>query len=198
MRVTLSLFVIICSGIAQASVNLSEFRFGVQLVSQCEVIWTTTSETDNNSFKLERSFNGTDWIRVASVAGNGTTTEPHTYQVTDTRPYPGINYYRLRIVDNSGNASFSQVITVDFGQSDCGFYIYPTSVVSTLLVNWEGCDIKYWAYKVVRLTGQIMLYGEVDGQSYSQFDLSTLPAGDYFFVAEAKGSKTLKARFRKS
>ncbi len=69
--------------------------------------WTTASETNNYGFEVQRSINGTDFTRVAFVAGNGTTVDIHTYKHVD-QPGSGDFWYRLKQIDTDGAYEFSQ------------------------------------------------------------------------------------------
>ncbi|MEK7256243.1 MAG: T9SS type A sorting domain-containing protein, partial [Bacteroidota bacterium] len=75
--------------------------------NQTHLTWRTASEKDNAGFEIERSNDGTDWQTLAFVPGNGTTSEPHDYHFTDENPQPGDNYYRLKQLDFSGAAEYS-------------------------------------------------------------------------------------------
>jgi hypothetical protein len=77
--------------------------------------WTTASERNNDRFEVEASADGQQFRRIGTVAGHGTTTQAHDYQLTD----PAIAhyaadpvYYRLRQVDLDGTASYSPVRAV--------------------------------------------------------------------------------------
>jgi hypothetical protein len=186
------------TAVSQASVVLTGPSFGTQLPTQVQLLWETTSEFENKAFRIERSFNGQEWIEVGSVRGQGTTVLPTQYSFTDYKPYPGINYYRLHIIDNSGGDSYSPVIMLDFGPADCGFYVYPNPATDYLLVNWEGCEVANWCLKVFKTTGELARYIDYSELTYSIIDISDLPIGDYIVIVEGKGTKTLRTRIRKN
>lgn len=65
--------------------------------------WVTASERNNTGFQVERSENGRDFEKIAFVAGAGTSTEKHTYQLEDKNVRAGQAYfYRLQQVDYDG------------------------------------------------------------------------------------------------
>ncbi len=71
--------------------------------------WTTTEETNNAGFYIERSRDGRQWTDIGYLKGNGTVATLTAYTFQDTAPFPGINYYRLRQVDLDGTIAHSRV-----------------------------------------------------------------------------------------
>ncbi|RYY19177.1 MAG: T9SS type A sorting domain-containing protein [Cytophagaceae bacterium] len=77
--------------------------------------WTTASEVNNAYFQVESSVDGITFRPLGQVAGQGTTSQAHTYQFTDAalaRYGAPLVYYRLRQVDANGQATYSPVRTV--------------------------------------------------------------------------------------
>ena len=69
--------------------------------------WKTVSETNNYGFEVQRG-----GIKIAFIAGHGTTIEQHTYSYTDN-PSPGKYRYRLKQVDLDGTATLSESVAID-------------------------------------------------------------------------------------
>ncbi|HPN39466.1 MAG TPA: immune inhibitor A, partial [Melioribacteraceae bacterium] len=78
-----------------------------------EVTWTTATEENNLGFDLERSFDGTNFNKIAFIPGNGTTTELKKYLFTDNVDLNGKVYYRLRQIDYSGLFSYSSIVVLN-------------------------------------------------------------------------------------
>ena len=94
-----------------------------------ELEWNTSSEINNDYFIVERASPEGQFVPIGRVDGNGTTSQPHQYHFTDTDPYKGINYYRLKQVDFNGQYEYSPtriIITGDVTDLD---------IVSTTLSN---------------------------------------------------------------
>jgi hypothetical protein len=64
--------------------------------------WTTSQESNNSHFTLERSVNGTDYQSIARIEGAGTSTTRKNYSYIDANPQPGQNFYRLSQTDFDG------------------------------------------------------------------------------------------------
>lgn len=75
--------------------------------------WSTSSEENNETFQIERSFDGIHWERIGSVLGAGTTSIMHYYSFVDEEPLDGISYYRLKQIDFDGDYSYSSIKTIN-------------------------------------------------------------------------------------
>lgn len=82
-----------------------------------DLTWATASELNNDFFTVERSQDGNTWEVVATVNGQGTTTQRTDYSDVDSRPFSGLSYYRLKQTDYDGKFSYSQIKSV-FVNSD--------------------------------------------------------------------------------
>lgn len=82
-----------------------------------DLTWATASELNNDFFTVERSQDGNTWEVVATVNGQGTTTQLTDYSDVDSRPFSGLSYYRLKQTDYDGKFSYSQIKSV-FVNSD--------------------------------------------------------------------------------
>ena len=77
--------------------------------------WATASEKNNDRFEVEASPDGQLFQRIATVRGQGTSTQRHDYTHPDpdlARYASPLVYYRLRQVDADGTARYSPVRSV--------------------------------------------------------------------------------------
>ncbi|SHJ36004.1 Por secretion system C-terminal sorting domain-containing protein [Hymenobacter daecheongensis DSM 21074] len=79
--------------------------------------WRTASELNASSFEVERSANGRDFGRLASVKAAGTSTTTRSYAYTDGTAGPGRHSYRLHQLDLDGTAAYSPVVTVEIKEA---------------------------------------------------------------------------------
>lgn len=97
--------------------------------------WQTASETHNSHFVIQKSKDGQNFVDIGTVKGHGTTTTPQYYDFTDAQPYKGINYYRLKQMDNDGQEDFSKIVAVYWlteGKNTLSIYPNPTHHVLTV------------------------------------------------------------------
>ncbi|MDO7849818.1 T9SS type A sorting domain-containing protein [Hymenobacter sp. M29] len=109
--------------------------------------WATASELHNDRFEVEASADGRTFGRIGTVAGAGSSTQVHTYQLVDpaiTRYATPLVYYRLRQVDTDGTASHSPVRTVAVparGPAGLALFPNPTRATATLTGAAPGAAV---------------------------------------------------------
>ncbi|WP_460501963.1 T9SS type A sorting domain-containing protein, partial [Hymenobacter agri] len=88
--------------------------------------WSTASEKNSRSFEVERSTDGTGYVRIGTVAAAGTSSSSHSYGLTDAAlPAAASLYYRLRQVDADGTFRYSPVRTVARPASAVALAVFP-------------------------------------------------------------------------
>ncbi|MBK9047972.1 MAG: hypothetical protein IPL74_15250 [Bacteroidetes bacterium] len=89
--------------------------------------WVTASEIDNDYFTIERSKNGIDFETAGITDGAGNSNYQLSYAFTDTEPYRGLSYYRLKQTDFDGRSSYSEIVAVMLTDKNSliGFLIPP-------------------------------------------------------------------------
>ncbi|RSK37278.1 T9SS type A sorting domain-containing protein [Hymenobacter metallilatus] len=106
-----------------------------------EVSWQTTAEANSSHFIVERSLSASGSFQAlgrVNAAGNSNTTRQYLY-----RDFDGISqnaptlYYRLRIVDLSGQESYSQVASVSVRPPVVIFEMYPNPASSSQQVRMQ-------------------------------------------------------------
>jgi beta-glucanase (GH16 family) len=161
-------------------VELTDFK--AKLLNNTTVLtWNTASERNNKAFDIERSNNGTAFQTIGSVKGNGTTIAPHDYTFTDESPVNGVNYYRLKQVDNDGKTTQSKVVSVVLSKN--GFVLHNTLVHDVL--NVTVSDDEMGPLSIFNVSGQLMLKTTIKGNQ--QLNLSALASGMYI-VRTATGA----------
>ena len=75
------------------------------------VSWVTASEMNNDYFDVLRSDDAEHFQSVGRVKGSGTSSQLHTYSLSDTELPPSRNilYYRIRQVDYDGQSALSSI-----------------------------------------------------------------------------------------
>jgi hypothetical protein len=93
-------------------INLKSFK-AYAIDGRVKLVWTTSSELDNDYFTIENSKSGEFYQAVTKVKGSGTTDEEHTYVAWDNAPYSGLSYYRLKQTDLDGVSKTFRPVAVD-------------------------------------------------------------------------------------
>jgi hypothetical protein len=90
------------------------------------VNWQVQNEDNLAFYEVQRSADGINFNIIDKVPAKGFTITIN-YNTTDKNILPGINYYRLRMVDNNNSFSYSPVILLN-GAIEKGVRLFPTLV----------------------------------------------------------------------
>ena len=145
--------------------------------------WITATETNNDFFSVEKSYDGEKFESILVVPGNGTTSELHFYSAEDKAEIRTV-YYRLKQVDFDGNYSHSEEIIVtcnpNGGHEIIGIYPNPAQSALSIDLNLsEGGNVVLMLFNSI---GQLVIREEVSLKSGLQklkVDLSGLASDVY-------------------
>ena len=143
---------------------------GVAQLGKVVLSWRVAEES---AFVVERSTDGVNFVAIGKVAaGDG-----EAYAFTDESPFVGRDYYRLRIVDQTGAFSYSRVIAVDFS-GDGDLVIFPNPSDGRFITARVGGNMQA-AYSIDVFDDQ----GRRVGHGYSADAAQTI----YFTPALSQG-----------
>jgi hypothetical protein len=103
----------------RAATRVSEF-YATRDQSAVVLVWSTEEETGLSRFEIERSGDRMRWIQVGKTPAAGDSWQKRTYSYRDNTIFKtGVNtlYYRLILVDRSGNSQVFDIIASAEGQS---------------------------------------------------------------------------------
>lgn len=92
---------------AQIPVPVTILNFDVKLQNKkATITWSTTTESNNNYFTIERSANGASFNSIAQVPGAGNSTDIRSYSFVDENPLLGTSFYRLSQTDYDAKTKY--------------------------------------------------------------------------------------------
>lgn len=91
----------ICNPLSLLPIELIYFKASCN-TNEISVDWATASETNNQLFELERSTDGTNYTKITSLPGHGSSSQQHKYQYKDVATENTLYYYKLIQID-AGN-----------------------------------------------------------------------------------------------
>lgn len=74
------------------------------------LFWATASETENDYFKLGKSYDALNFETIGIVNGGGFSTQMHQYEFFDSDEFIGVIYYKLKQVDFNGEETEFPII----------------------------------------------------------------------------------------
>lgn len=169
-------------------VALVSFTAKAQENRTVAVAWTTSMETNNKGYLVERSKDLKLFERVGEVSELAATSNSlKNYQLIDQTPYSGTSYYRLTQTDLSGKVTVFPVASVVLREEAYG--VYPNPVVSdgqftlrldepeTATVGFFGADGRPMSFQKTGIqSGNLLL--KATGK---------LSAGVYVLTVEERG-----------
>jgi hypothetical protein len=169
-------------------VELTTFT-GKAVDSAIKLNWQTASEKDNNRFEIERSGDAKVWITIGSVAGAGTSMQFKDYQFFDHSPLAGIQYYRLKQIDNNGAFSLSKIVTILFvTKNTATFKIYPNPSTHQITITLpHSIKENTLNLSIFNTNGQLVYSKPLLLQTIQTIDLSGLPSGQYILHSQVNG-----------
>ena len=159
--------------------------------------WKCASETNNNFFTLERSKDNSDWKPVCMVKGAGNTSMVTEYGATDTEPFPGQSFYRLKQTDFDGTEKMLDIISVRFKDRIKSLVIYPSLTEGTITLKAQS-EMGKSQLIITDALGAVVKQTMLDEKTLYEYqeDVSNQPAGVYFLSLVGETTK-ITARFLK-
>lgn len=154
--------------------------------------WKTASETNNDYFVIEKSANGADWTVCGKVSGSGTVSNPVSYEFLDSKPFYGLNYYRLKQVDYNGKFEYFPAISVN-NEKELQFAleaIYPNPTSGAATAHFTATESGQVAVSIMNLQGQTLFMEKsvaTAGNNRLNLDLSQLERGIYLVALQVNG-----------
>ena len=163
--------------------------------------WSTSEETNNAQFIVEKSENGLDYLNVGTVKGGGTHQAKKVYNFLDAKAGGTTKvFYRLKVVDFDGTTSFSEIAMMNRKQANNLALVQMSSETTSRLFSCaidaftEGSAI----LSLVDGQGKTVWEGNqkfTDGLNSVTVDLSGQKEGTYKLMIELnKEAETLVIR----
>lgn len=86
--------------------------------------WVTDNESGMSKYEVQRSSDGRNFSSIQSVQSRNSISRT-SYSAIDSKPLNGIGYYRLKMIEVDGSATYSKIVPVQFTTGNL-ITIYPT------------------------------------------------------------------------
>lgn len=176
------------------ALEVKEFTVSKGAQNEALIRWTTTDEQDNTKYQVEKSADGKSFQAIATVDGKGSASFEHKYSYTDTKPFAGINFYRIKIIDESSIASYTAVKTITFAKDAASTTLYPNPAQDLIVVTTAGNIAE--RIEIYDLTGKLLLEYKPT-QDITSLDINTLPGGTYLMRVVFTDAPTSHLKFEK-
>jgi hypothetical protein len=121
------------------SIHLLNFA-ATKATGGSQIVWKAENEENYTYFTVERSNNGGGSYAVLGAVGSNAS---GAYGFVDKKPLDGANSYRLKIEDLNGTVSYSNVVTLTYGNASVmanNVHVYPnpSSGIINIAINPGG------------------------------------------------------------
>jgi hypothetical protein len=153
--------------------------------------WATASELNSASFVVERATNpAAGFVAIGQVAAAGSSTTTRSYSLADNEAATqrGTLYYRLRQLDNDGQAHLSGVVVLVAGPVQAGLTLYPNPALASapLVTLATGTDLSAgYSLELYTAMGQLLSRRVVSSEGATTspvLNTAGLAAGIYHVV----------------
>lgn len=159
---------------------------GVSAENENHLSWTTSQESSNRHFEVERSNTGKNFETIGTVDGAGSTENSSHYTFTDRSVLSKLTYYRLKNVDTDGSFAYSRIISVNNDELTTN-RLYPNPVQNELFVDLPSANFDY---SILNYRGQILKSGST--QREQAISASGLAPGIYLLKSGTSTFRFLK------
>jgi zinc-dependent metalloproteinase lipoprotein len=125
------------------------------------VNWETSNEINATNFEVEKSIDGREFAKMATViAKNGTTND---YTIIDEKVKAGIKYYyRIKQLDKDGKYSYSSIVTVVIRAEGTYVNVFPNPVQNVLNIQSSIVNSKENKIEILDIQGKRLYINETN------------------------------------
>jgi hypothetical protein len=154
-------------------VNFTHFA-GKNANETAVLTWSVSGEKDVLRYIVEKSANGTNFVKIGEIAASGAS----TYSFTDNKPQQGLNFYRIRNEDADGKFKFSSIVRMNFGKN-IAIRAFPMPAGSSVTIE-HGAVERSGKIALMNANGQVIRQIDVMPElTQTQINLSGLNSGVY-------------------
>jgi hypothetical protein len=177
----------------------SAVALGARLV---QLDWTAADETAGRQYLIQRGSDNNSFQDIATIPATADRSTAQ-YRYPDELPLSGDNaandnwYYRLRILDATGQVTYSPIRVVKMNTTTTGVQIYPNPAIDFINLVPDQQGTTDWQVDIISAGGML-----VQRNVFMQMRLMTvnfrnrLAAGTYFVRAiDLRGEKSISASF---
>jgi len=146
--------------------------------------WITISETNNNYFTIEKSFDGINFEEIAQISGAETSNQTIYYKYDYITKNQGVSFYRLSQTDFNGTTSYSKAIPVlcsqiDDPKAECNIYTPDNQII---IIDYTSPIKETLKINIINNLGQVLFAkNEIVLEGLNRIEISNLsiPSGVY-------------------
>ncbi|HEX4374666.1 MAG TPA: T9SS type A sorting domain-containing protein, partial [Puia sp.] len=163
--------------------SLIDFNAKLQKDNTINISWQTANDQTDRTYNVERSSDGTSFDAVTNVNAIKDTVANYFYDYNLNTNDKNKVYFRLKIVDQNNNATYSSMREVDLAEQQKEISLYPNPSHSFINVVFNHA-LNNLQIDVLSSTGESIQKFHCSNTSSVHIDfINSLPPGVYFIHA---------------
>lgn len=127
-----------------------------------ELQWATSGQLNTEKFEVEKSIDGSRFVKIGEIAGEGTNSIDKFYSFTDNASPAAKTFYRIREISTYGASSFSEVITIRTSDNKIStFEFYPNPALQQVNISIQNKEKSTTTISLFSLDGKLMMQKQV-------------------------------------
>jgi hypothetical protein len=155
--------------------------------------WKTTNEVNVSHMNVQRSVDGINFSSIGrtEARSNG------SYNFTDVTLPANVKtlYYRLEIVDNTGEKQFSKIVALQLAKNNMAVNVYPNPVKNQLFASINSIKQELVTIQITDLQGKVLQNRILKlnaGNNNINITTSALTKGVYLLVLKSDVLQKIK------
>ncbi|MEO6456348.1 MAG: T9SS type A sorting domain-containing protein [Ginsengibacter sp.] len=157
-------------------VRLTNFSAVVNAQSNASLQWKVAGQLNITRYEIERKLDGIHYTTVGVVDAN--TLNEFTYQFTDRQAFTGVGFYRLKIIDQDGSFTYSNVVRLQLSPKST-VSLYPVPASESITIQTANEQYKNTSLTITDNSGRIVLKQLLQSNRQS-INISRLANGIYY------------------
>jgi hypothetical protein len=158
--------------------------------------WKTEDGFNVKEFEVQKSASGVNFTKAGTVAGS--VNSNFNYLFIDTKPFPDLSFYRLRITERDGEVSYSKIIVLKTS-SQSSITVYPNPNKGLATIYYYSNQLLITRLLIYHADGRLVHASDLKiaaGANFIPLDLQQLANGMYM-LRIGESSKTIKILVQK-
>jgi hypothetical protein len=157
--------------------------------------WKTSNEDGLNHFVIERSADNSNWTPLQQKGAKGNVAAVNEYDAFDAQPLPGRSYYRLKLVDNTGRYTYSELRSVQLRKVLEAVGILPNPAKHATTLSIASVNTELVQIRLTDMAGRTVLHQSEklqQGANIIELSLQGLAAGTYVLVLQMNDGRVTR------
>jgi len=163
---------------------------------QAYLNWSSVGEYGLKKYDVEKSIDGANFNYLDAVPAKNLANTQNDYQLIDKDPYPGYNYYRLKMIDMDGQFKYSDIVKLQTERKSIAVTkMYPNPLHDNFNIEVFTEKSTNIQVEVFDVSGKTIINKKVNlqaGVNNYQLNLAAITPGSYIITIKDIDGKIIE------